>query len=61
MDKMPELTGAQLTSQTENKLGLKIYTHQIKEAGKNITKIKKKKAPKNLEDYSANLSYTKDV
>lgn len=59
---MPELTGAQLTSQTENKLGLKIYTHQIKEAAKNITKIKKKtKAPKNLEDYSANLSYTKDV
>lgn len=36
---MPEVTGAQFISQTENKLGLKIYTHQIKEAIKNITKI----------------------
>lgn len=54
---MPEVTGARFTSQTENKLGLKIYTHQIKEAIKNITKIKKKP----LEDYSANLSYAKDA
>lgn len=38
---MPEVTGARFTSQTENKLGLKIYTHQIKEAIKNITKLKK--------------------
>lgn len=37
---MPKVTGAQFTSQTENKLGLKIHTHQIKKAIKNITKIK---------------------
>lgn len=43
---MPEVTGAQFTSQIENKLGLKIYAHQIKEAIKNITKIKKKKHQK---------------
>lgn len=43
---MPEVTGAEFTSQTENKLGLKIYTHQIKEAIKSITKKKpKQKTP----------------
>lgn len=40
---MPEVTGAQFTPQTENKLCLKIYIPQIKEAIKNITKIKKPK------------------
>lgn len=42
-DKMPQVTGAQFTLQTENKLGLKIHTHQIKKAIKNITKIKTEK------------------
>lgn len=40
--------GAQFTPQTENKLGPKIYTRQIKEAIKNITKIKKKTKKTNL-------------
>ena len=43
---MPKKTGA---------LSLKIYTHQIKEAIKNITEKEK------TEDWSASLSYTKGV
>lgn len=40
IDKMPKVTGAQFTSQKINS-GLKIYTQDIKEAIKSITKIRK--------------------
>lgn len=41
---MPKKVGHDLLhSQTEDKLGLKKYTHQIKEAIKNIAKKKKQR------------------